>query len=220
MASGSRRAPGKPSSPYLVAAGAARAEALAVVASAPGGPALPEVDEVDEGLGAAAADEARRVPLPRVAGPVGVHHRAVPRHRLLAGLAALQQRGRGGEQSSDVQRTGRASAPRTCRCTASFRGAALSRKRGQPNGTPRSASAPATLPAPSLRDLLRSRPTAHGAQEGGGREMLTAPGCRAVWLRLVLPELVFCEGKLENATARSYSCTSMAGTPNTSLERG
>lgn len=63
------------------------------MAPAPGGPALPEVDEVDEGLGAAAAHEARRVPLPGVAGPVGVDHRAVPRHRLLAGLAALQERG-------------------------------------------------------------------------------------------------------------------------------
>lgn len=65
------------------------------MASAPGGPALPEVDEVDEGLGALAAHEARRVPLPGVARPVSVHHRAVPWYRLLAGLAALQQRGSG-----------------------------------------------------------------------------------------------------------------------------
>lgn len=78
--------------PYLVAAGAARPQALAVVTPAPGGPALPEVDEVDEGLGAAAADEAGRVPQPCVAGALCVHHRAVLRHRLLAGLAALQQR--------------------------------------------------------------------------------------------------------------------------------
>lgn len=80
--------------PYLVAAGAARPQALAVVAPAPGGPALPEVDEVDERLGALAADEAGRVPLPAVAGPVRVHHGAVRRHRLLAGLAVLQGRAR------------------------------------------------------------------------------------------------------------------------------
>lgn len=80
--------------PYLITAGAARPQALAVVAPAPGGPVLPEVDEVDERLGALAADEAGRVPLPRVAGPVRVHHGAVRRHRLLAGLAVLQERAR------------------------------------------------------------------------------------------------------------------------------
>lgn len=78
--------------PYLIAAGTARPQALAVVTPTPGSPALPEVNEVDEGLGAAAADEAGRVPQPCVARPVRVHHRAVLRHRLLAGLAALQER--------------------------------------------------------------------------------------------------------------------------------
>lgn len=80
--------------PYLIAASAAWPQALAVVAPAPGGPVLPEVDEVNERLGALAADEAGRVPLPRIAGPVRVHHGAVRRHRLLAGLAVLQERAR------------------------------------------------------------------------------------------------------------------------------
>lgn len=80
--------------PYLVTAGTAWPQALAVVAPAPCGPVLPEVDEVDERLGALAADEAGRVPLPCVAGPVRVHHGAVRRHRLLAGLAVLQERAR------------------------------------------------------------------------------------------------------------------------------
>lgn len=62
------------------------------MAPTPGGPALPEVDEVDEGLGAAAAHEAARVPLPGVAGQGGVHHGAVPGHLLLAAGTALRDR--------------------------------------------------------------------------------------------------------------------------------
>lgn len=85
---------GKALRPYLVTASTAWPQALAVVTPAPCGPVLPEVDEVDERLSTLAADEAGRVPLPRVAGPVRVHHGAVRRHRLLAGLAVLQERAR------------------------------------------------------------------------------------------------------------------------------
>lgn len=82
------------SGPHLVAAGAPRPHALAVVAAAPGRAVLPEVDEVHQRLGALGAHEAGGVPLLAVAGPVRVHHGAVGGRHALAEFADLGAGGR------------------------------------------------------------------------------------------------------------------------------
>lgn len=75
---------------YLIAAQAARSDALAVMASAHQGSFLPKVNEVHQRLSTLAAREAGGMPESDVACPVRIHHGPVPSGPLSTAAAVLR----------------------------------------------------------------------------------------------------------------------------------